>query len=38
MTNFLTFCVIAAVLAIIILAATYFINIPTNDYEKHSSY
>jgi NADH-quinone oxidoreductase subunit A len=38
MANLLTFLSIAIVLVLIILAVTYFINIPNNDYEKHSAY
>lgn len=38
MTNLLTFIIISTILILIILVATYFINIPSNDYEKHSAY
>lgn len=38
MSSFILFTCISIILVIIILAATYFINIPTNDYEKHSAY
>jgi NADH:ubiquinone oxidoreductase subunit 3 (subunit A) len=38
MTSFITFGVIAFVIVILILVITYFINPPTNDYEKHSAY
>jgi NADH-quinone oxidoreductase subunit A len=38
MTNFLGFLTVVVVIVGIILALTYFVNIPTNDYEKHSSY
>jgi len=38
MVTFLVFAVIAVILVLVILAATFFINISTNDYEKHSAY
>jgi hypothetical protein len=38
MANLLTFLVTSACLVLIILIVIYVINIPTNDYEKHSSY
>jgi len=38
MTNLLTYLIISIILILIILIATYFLNIPTNDYEKHSAY
>jgi NADH-quinone oxidoreductase subunit A len=38
MTNLFIFLVISIVLILVILAATYFINIPVNNYEKHSAY
>ena len=38
MASFLTFLIISVALVLLILIATYFINIPTNDYDKHSAY
>jgi NADH-quinone oxidoreductase subunit A len=38
MIPFLGFLLLISVVIIIILALIYFINIPTNDYEKHSAY
>ena len=38
MITFLSFLTTVAVIILIILALIYFINIPTNDYEKHSAY
>ncbi len=38
MANFGTFFLVAAILVCLILLATYFINTPSNDYEKHSAY
>lgn len=38
MSNLILFICISILLVLIILIATYFINIPTNDYEKHSAY
>jgi NADH-quinone oxidoreductase subunit A len=38
MINFVTFVIISAALVGVILAATLFINITSNDYEKHSAY
>jgi NADH:ubiquinone oxidoreductase subunit 3 (subunit A) len=38
MTNLITFLSISIILILIILVATYFINIPSSDYEKHSAY
>jgi len=38
MINLLCYFIISLLLVLVILCATYFINIPTNDYEKHSAY
>lgn len=38
MLVFFSFLIIAIALVLVILAAAYFINTPTNDYEKHSPY
>lgn len=38
MINLTIFFLVSVVLIAIILIATYFINIPSNDYEKHSAY
>jgi len=38
MLNFLGFLTTSVIIVGIILFFTYFVNIPTNDYEKHSSY
>lgn len=38
MLTFLGFLLTVAVIILVILALIYFINIPTNDYEKHSAY
>ncbi len=38
MTTLIAFIITCMILVLIILAATYFINIPSNDYEKHSAY
>jgi NADH:ubiquinone oxidoreductase subunit 3 (subunit A) len=38
MTAFFTFLVVTVLLVLIILVATFAINTPTNDYEKHSAY
>jgi len=38
MISFLVFLATATAITLIILFLVYFINIPTNDYEKHSSY
>jgi NADH:ubiquinone oxidoreductase subunit 3 (subunit A) len=38
MINFFTYLAIVAVIVLIILIATYFINMPSNDYEKRSAY
>jgi len=38
MANLITYLITSVGLVLIILVATYVINIPTNDYEKHSSY
>ena len=38
MITFLSFLTMTSVIILIILALIYFINIPSNDYEKHSSY
>jgi nitrogen fixation-related uncharacterized protein len=38
MSNLILFICISILLVLVILIATYFINIPTNDYEKHSAY
>jgi NADH:ubiquinone oxidoreductase subunit 3 (subunit A) len=38
MITFLSFLTTVAIIILIILALIYFINIPTNDYEKHSAY
>lgn len=38
MTEFFTFLIISIILVLVILILTYFINIPTSDYEKHSAY
>jgi NADH-quinone oxidoreductase subunit A len=38
MAHLLVFLGISVFLVLVILVATYFINIPTNDYEKHSAY
>jgi NADH:ubiquinone oxidoreductase subunit 3 (subunit A) len=38
MITFLSFLTLVTIIILIILALIYFINIPTNDYEKHSAY
>src|SRR3954462_2204860 len=38
MLNFFGFLTTTIIIVCVILALTYFVNIPTNDYEKHSSY
>jgi NADH-quinone oxidoreductase subunit A len=38
MQNLLIYISLTIILIVLILFASYFINIPTNDYEKHSSY
>ena len=38
MINFLGFLLLVSIVILVILALIYFINIPTNDYEKHSAY
>jgi NADH-quinone oxidoreductase subunit A len=38
MINLILFICISALLVFIILALAYYVNIPTNDYEKHSAY
>src|ERR1700733_13616099 len=38
MSTLLAFLITSIVLVLIILGATFFINPPTNDYEKHSAY
>lgn len=38
MLNLFAFFVSSFLLTAVILAATYFINLPSNDYEKHSAY
>jgi len=38
MFNFLAFLLTVAIIILVILGLIYFINIPTNDYEKHSAY
>ena len=38
MLTFLGFLVTSIIIVCIILLLTYFVNIPTNDYEKHSAY
>lgn len=38
MFNFLTFLLTVTIIIFVILGLIYFINIPTNDYEKHSAY
>jgi NADH-quinone oxidoreductase subunit A len=38
MLNLFTFFAISCILTGVIVAATYFINLPSNDYEKHSAY
>jgi NADH-quinone oxidoreductase subunit A len=38
MITFLSFLATVSIVVLIILALIYFINIPTNDYEKHSAY
>lgn len=38
MSSFITFALIIFAIIAVILIATYFINPPTNDYEKHSAY
>jgi NADH-quinone oxidoreductase subunit A len=38
MLTFLAFLLTVAIIILVILSLIYFINIPTNDYEKHSAY
>ena len=38
MFNFLAFLLTVTIIILVILGLIYFINIPTNDYEKHSAY
>jgi len=38
MLTFLGFLFLVTIVILVILALIYFINIPTNDYEKHSAY
>lgn len=38
MLTFLGFLLLVAIIILVILGLIYFINIPTNDYEKHSAY
>ena len=38
MENLIAYFITSVCLVLIILVATYIINIPTNDYEKHSAY
>ena len=38
MLTFLSFLITISIIVLIILGLIYFINIPTNDYEKHSAY
>jgi NADH-quinone oxidoreductase subunit A len=38
MVNFLGFLLLVFIVILVILFLIYFINIPTNDYEKHSAY
>lgn len=38
MLTFLGFLLMVTIIILIILGLIYFINIPTNDYEKHSAY
>src|SRR3954463_2211240 len=38
MLNFFGFLTTTIIIVCVILALTYFVNIPTNDYEKHSAY
>jgi NADH-quinone oxidoreductase subunit A len=38
MLNFFSFAGTVLFIVVLILVLTYFINIPTNDYEKHSAY
>jgi NADH-quinone oxidoreductase subunit A len=38
MITFLSFLMLISIVILVILALIYFINIPTNDYEKHSAY
>jgi hypothetical protein len=38
MLNLLVFFILSFFITAVIMAATYFINLPSNDYEKHSAY